>query len=314
MDDPYAVLGVARTASEDEIRRAYRKLAKKHHPDLNQGDARAEDRFKAVSTAYDLLSDAEKRRRFDAGEIDANGTERGYARRPGGGWPGAGAGSGAGSTRYQRTDSYDAFTDAGDIDDILRGMFGQGGARAGGGKAGGKGRDISYTLRADFRLAVEGGETTVTLADGRSLKVTLPVGLTDGQTIRLRGQGEKGGRGVPGDALIEVRIIPDPVLERDGSDIRMTLPISLQEAVLGGRVEVPTLVGPVMLTIPKGSNSGAVLRLKGKGVRNPTGGNRGDQYVRLAVTLPDPVDPELASFVEEWGARHLYDPRKGKIR
>jgi DnaJ-class molecular chaperone len=314
MDDPYAVLGVARTASEDEIRRAYRKLAKKHHPDLNQGDARAEDRFKAVSTAYDLLSDAEKRRRFDAGEIDANGTERGYARRPGGGWPGAGAGGSAGGTRYQRTDSYDAFTDAGDIDDILRGMFGQGGARAGGGKAGGKGRDISYTLRAEFRLAVEGGETTVTLADGRSLKVTLPVGLTDGQTIRLRGQGEKGGRGVPGDALIEVRIIPDPVLERDGNDIRMILPISLQEAVLGGRVEVPTLLGPVMLTIPKGSNSGAVLRLKGKGVRNPTGSNRGDQYVRLAVTLPDPADPELASFVEEWGARHPYDPRKGKIR
>lgn len=311
MDDPYAVLGVARTASEDEIRRAYRKLAKKHHPDLNQGDARAEERFKAVSVAYDLLSDADKRRRFDAGEIDASGTERGYSRRPGG-WPGARGGA-AGDTRYQRTDSYDAFTDAGDIDDILRGMFGQGGARAGGGKSA-KGRDISYTLRAEFRLATEGGETTVTLADGRSLKVTLPVGLTDGQTIRLRGQGEKGGRGVPGDALIEVRIIPDPVLERDGSDIRMTLPVSLQEAVLGGRVEVPTLVGPVMLSIPKGANSGAVLRLKGKGVRSATGDSRGDQYVKLAVTLPDPMDPELARFVEEWGASHPYDPRKGKVR
>jgi len=310
MDDPYAVLGVARTASEDEIRRAYRKLAKKHHPDLNQGDARAEERFKAVSTAYDLLSDAEKRRRFDAGEIDANGAERAYARRPGGGW----AGSGAGGTRYQRTDTYDAFTDAGDLDDILRGMFGQGGARAAGGRAGAKGRDISYTLRAEFRLAVEGGETTVTLADGRSLKITLPVGLTDGQTIRLRGQGEKGGRGVPGDALIEVRIMPDPVLERDGNDIRMTLPVSLQEAVLGGRVEVPTLVGPVMLTIPKGANSGAVLRLKGKGVRSATGDSRGDQYVKLAVTLPAPADPELVRFVEEWGASHPYDPRKGKIR
>ena len=310
MDDPYAVLGVPRTASEDEIRRAYRKLAKKHHPDLNQGDARAEERFKAVSTAYDLLSDAEKRRRFDAGEIDANGAERAYARRPGGGW----AGSGAGGTRYQRTDNYDAFTDAGDLDDILRGMFGQGGARAAGGRAGAKGRDISYTLRAEFRLAVEGGETTVTLADGRSLKITLPVGLTDGQTIRLRGQGEKGGRGVPGDALIEVRIMPDPVLERDGNDIRMTLPVSLQEAVLGGRVEVPTLVGPVMLTIPKGANSGAVLRLKGKGVRSATGDSRGDQYVKLAVTLPDPADPELVRFVEEWGASHPYDPRKGKIR
>ena len=193
-------------------------------------------------------------------------------------------------------------------------MLFRSGARAGGGKGAVKGRDISYTLRAEFRLAIEGGETTVTLADGRSLKVTLPVGLTDGQTIRLRGQGEKGGRGVPGDALIEVRIIPDPVLERDGADIRMTLPVSLQEAVLGGRVEVPTLLGPVMLTIPKGSNSGAVLRLKGKGVRSPTGGGRGDQYVRLAVTLPDPADPELARFVEEWGARHPYDPRKGKIR
>ncbi|WP_225770082.1 DnaJ C-terminal domain-containing protein [Inquilinus sp. Marseille-Q2685] len=307
MDDPYAVLGVPRTASEDEIRRAYRKLAKKHHPDLNHGDARAEERFKAVSSAYDLLSDAEKRRRFDAGEIDANGAERAYARRPGSsGW----AGAGTGGTRYRRTDNFDAFADAGDLDDILRGMFGQGGARAGGGK----GRDISYTLRADFRLATEGGETTVTLADGRSLKVTLPVGLTDGQTIRLRGQGERGPRGVPGDALIEVRITPDPVLERDGSDIRMTLPVSLQEAVLGGRVEVPTLLGPVMLTIPKGSNSGTVLRLKSKGVRNSTGSNRGDQYVRLAVTLPDPIDPELARFVEEWGARHPYDPRKGRIR
>ncbi|WP_026874036.1 DnaJ C-terminal domain-containing protein [Inquilinus limosus] len=307
MDDPYAVLGVPRTASDDEIRRAYRKLAKKYHPDLNRGDPGAEERFKAVSGAYDLLGDAEKRRRFDAGEIDANGAERGYARRPGGGW--AGAGTGAGGTRYQRYDNFDVFADAGDLDDILRGMFGQG-ARAGGGK----GRDISYTLRVDFRRALEGGETTVTLADGRSLKVTLPVGLTDGQTIRLRGQGEKGPRGVPGDALIEVRIIPDPVLERDGNDIRMTLPVSLQEAVLGGRVEVPTLVGPVMLTIPKGSNSGTVLRLKGKGVHSPTAGGRGDQYVRLAVTLPDPVDPELARFVEEWGSRHPYDPRRGKIR
>ncbi|MGK9235846.1 J domain-containing protein [Inquilinus limosus] len=306
MDDPYAVLGVPRTASDDEIRRAYRKLAKKYHPDLNRGDPAAEERFKAVSGAYDLLGDAEKRRRFDAGEIDANGAERGYARRPGG-W--AGAGTGAGGTRYQRYDNFDAFADAGDLDDILRGMFGQG-ARA----AGGKGRDISYTLRVDFRRALEGGETAVTLADGRSLKVTLPVGLTDGQTIRLRGQGEKGPRGVPGDALIEVRIIPDPVLERDGNDIRMTLPVSLQEAVLGGRVEVPTLVGPVMLTIPKGSNSGTVLRLKGKGVHSPTAGGRGDQYVRLAVTLPDPVDPELARFVEEWGSRHPYDPRRGKIR
>ncbi|MGK9166789.1 J domain-containing protein [Inquilinus limosus] len=306
MDDPYAVLGVPRTASDDEIRRAYRKLAKKYHPDLNRGDPGAEERFKAVSSAYDLLGDAEKRRRFDAGEIDANGAERAYARRPGGGW----AGSGAGGTRYQRYDNFDAFADAGDLDDILRGMFGQGGARAGGGK----GRDISYTLRVDFRLAVEGGETTVTLADGRSLKITLPVGLTDGQTIRLRGQGERGPRGVPGDALIEVRIIPDPVLERDGNDIRMTLPVSLQEAVLGGRVEVPTLLGPVMLTIPKGSNSGTVLRLKGKGVRSPTADGRGDQYVRLAVTLPDPIDPELARFVEDWGARHNYDPRRGKIR
>jgi DnaJ-class molecular chaperone len=310
MDDPYAVLGVSRTASEDEIRRAYRKLAKKYHPDLNQGDARAEERFKAVSGAYDLLGDAEKRRRFDAGEIDASGAERPYARH-GGGWAGAAGGAGPGGARYQRSDDFGAFTDAGDIDEILRGMFGQGG----GGRAGfAKGRDINYTLRVDFRRALEGGETTVTLADGRSLKVTLPVALTDGQTIRLRGQGEKGPRGVAGDALIEVRINPDPVLERDGNDIRMTLPVSLQEAVLGGRVEVPTLVGPVMLTIPKGSNSGSVLRLKGKGVRNPTGSSRGDQYVRLAVTLPDPTDPELARFVEEWGASHPYDPRKGKIR
>lgn len=306
MDDPYSVLGVPRTASDDEIRRAYRKLAKQYHPDLNHGDARAEERFKAVSGAYDLLSDATKRKRFDAGEIDAVGTERPAARR----WGGMGGGAGGGA-RYQRYDTHDAFADAGDLDDILRGMFGQGGARAAGG---GKGRDVTYTLKVDFRRAVEGGETTVTLADGRALKVTLPVGLTDGQTIRLRGQGEKGPRGVAGDALIEVRINPDPVLERDGNDIRMILPVSLQEAVLGGRVEVPTLLGPVMVTVPKGSNSGTVLRLKGKGVRNPTGDSRGDQYVRLAVTLPETVDPDLARFVEEWGQAHPYDPRAGKIR
>ncbi|MDR6291819.1 MULTISPECIES: DnaJ C-terminal domain-containing protein [Inquilinus] len=310
MDDPYTVLGVPRTASDDDIRRAYRKLAKKHHPDLNQGDPRAEERFKSVSTAYDLLGDAAKRKRFDAGEIDATGAERPYARRAGPG-PGMGAGMGGGGTRYQRYDNYDAFTDAGDLDDVLRGMFGQGAnARAGGGK----GRDVTYALRVEFRRAIEGGETTVTLADGRSLKVTLPVGLTDGQTIRLRGQGEKGPRGVAGDALIEVRIIPDPVLERDGNDIRMILPVSLPEAVLGGRVEVPTLLGPVVVTIPKGSNSGTVLRLKGKGVRNPTGDSRGDQYVRLAVTLPDPMDPDLARFLEEWAVAHPYDPRAGKAR
>ena len=173
MDDPYTVLGVPRTASDDDIRRAYRKLAKKHHPDLNQGDPRAEERFKSVSTAYDLLGDAAKRKRFDAGEIDATGAGRPYARRAGPG-PGMGAGMGGGGTRYQRYDNYDAFTDAGDLDDVLRGMFGQGAnARAGGGK----GRDVTYALRVEFRRAIEGGETTVTLADGRSLKVTLPVGL-----------------------------------------------------------------------------------------------------------------------------------------
>jgi DnaJ-class molecular chaperone len=307
MDDPYSVLGVPRTASDDEIRRAYRKLAKKYHPDLNQGDPRAEERFKSVSGAYDLLGDAAKRKRFDAGEISADGAERAYTRRGG-----AGMGGAAGGTRYQRYDTADAFTDPGDLDDILRGMFGQGGARGGAGAA--KGRDVTYTLKVDFRRAAEGGETTVTLADGRSLKVTLPVALTDGQTIRLRGQGEKGGRGGAGDALIEVRITPDPVLERDGNDIRMTLPVSLPEAVLGGRVEVPTLVGPVVVTIPKGSNSGTLLRLKGKGVRNPTSDSRGDQYVRLAVALPDPMDPELARVIEEWAADHPYDPRAGKIR
>lgn len=305
MDDPYSVLGVPRTASDDEIRRAYRKLAKKHHPDLNQGDSRAEDRFKSVSIAYDLLSDTEKRKRFDAGEIDAGGAERAHARRPGG------TGGRPGAARYRRYDTHDAFADAGDLDDILRGMFGQGGARTAGG---GRGRDVTYALKVDFRRAIEGGETNVTLADGRSLKVALPVGLTDGQTIRLRGQGEKGPRGVTGDALIEIHIIPDPVLERDDGDIRMTLPVSLPEAVLGGRVEVPTLLGPVMVTIPQGSNSGTVLRLKGKGVRNPTSGSRGDQYVRLAVTLPEPTDPELARFVEDWGATHPYDPRAGRVR
>jgi DnaJ-class molecular chaperone len=296
--DPYTVLGVPKGATEADIRKAFRRLAKQNHPDLKPGDKTAEERFKAISAANEFLSDADKRARYDRGEIDADGNPLmpnfgSGGRRPGGG--------------FSTGPEFDVFTDGGDINDVLAEMLGRGGRR----RRTARGEDVHYALQIDFRMAAEGGETEITLADGKALKVRLPSNLVDGQTIRLRGKGARGAAGQPaGDALIEIQIRPDPVLSRDGFDIRMDLPIGLHEAVLGGRVPVPTLTGQVILTIPKGANSGAVLRLKGKGLKDPETGQRGDQYVRLAVTLPDPVDTDLATFLESWAADHAYDARR----
>jgi DnaJ-class molecular chaperone len=297
MKDPYEALGVARTASADDIRKAYRKLAKQSHPDLHPGDKQAEARFKEISAAHDLLSDPEKRARFDRGEIDAEGQEA----PPRGAWSGA-----RGGAKYHRAET---FGDAADLDELLKEMFGRGaaGARAGEGFQA-RGPDASYAMTVSLRDAALGAEKTVTMPDGRTLNIRIPPGVADGQRLRLRGQGMPGfGGGPAGDALVEIAVEPDPRFERRGDDLYVDLPVALNEAVLGGKVPAPTLAGAVMLTVPKGSNTGAVLRVRGKGVARA--GKPGDLYVRLQVMLPESPDPELEKFLAEWSASHAYDPR-----
>jgi DnaJ-class molecular chaperone len=299
-EDPYAVLGVAKTASADEIRKAYRKLAKKLHPDLNPGDRQAEERFKKVTAAYELLSDPEKRRRFDRGEIDASGAER-----PPESFYRHYAESGSG----HRYDSRAGFADFGDLGDIFADLFGRTGMR-GGTRVRMQGADVRYQLTVDFLDAVNGAKRRLTMPDGKILDVTIPAGLQDGQTLRLKGQGQPGlGGGPPGDAYVEIRVRPHKLFERKDADIHVELPVTLAEAVLGGKVTVPTVTGPVTMTVPKGSNTGTVLRLREKGVPIGKTGKRGDQYVRLKVVLPDRPDAELEAFVREWSAKHPYDAR-----
>ncbi|HVL74302.1 MAG TPA: DnaJ C-terminal domain-containing protein [Beijerinckiaceae bacterium] len=297
-ENPYDVLGVAKTASAEEIQKAYRRLAKKHHPDLNPGDKSAEERFKTVSVAYDLLSDPDKRARFDRGEIDASGAERPQQRY-------YRDFAGAGHEAYGSDAGFADFA----ADDILSELLRRGGR---GGRAGTvrmRGRDLHFRLAVPFLDAVNGATQRVTLPDGSVLDVKVPAGAEDGQVMRLRGKGEPGlGGGPPGDALVEIRVEPHPLFVRDGDDIRIDLPVSLTEAVLGGRVEVPTPTGPVMMAIPKGSNTGRVLRLKGKGVAR--GERRGDMYATLRIVLPDGADPALEAFAEGWAAGKAHDPRR----
>jgi DnaJ-class molecular chaperone len=297
-ETPYAVLGVKPSASADEIRKAYRKLAKEFHPDLNPGKPAAEARFKTISAAYDLLSDPEKRARYDRGEIDESGAERPrysyrrYAEAPGGG-------------KYQPGGE----TDLGDLEDLFAAF---GSARRGGGGEGLKlrGGDRHYTLSVDLVEAATGGKKRLSLAPEEWLDVTIPAGLEDGQVLRLRGKGSPGfGGGPPGDALIEMHVAPHAFFRRSGDDIEIELPVSLAEAVLGARVTVPTITGPVAMTIPKGSDTGARLRLRGKGIQRK--GREGDQYVTLKIVVGASGDPELAKFIEEWSRHHRFDPRQG---
>ncbi len=298
--DPYEVLGVARDATAADIQKAYRKLAKKLHPDLNPGNAKAEEQFKEVASANDLLSDPEKRRRYDAGEIDASGAERPpqqFYRRY------AGPGPGGGDGNPYANDS--GFADLMD-EDILSSLFR--GARQRGPMPG---RDIRYHLPVDFLTAVNGGTARVGLPDGPTLDVAIPPGAHEGQILRLRGKGEPGhAGGEPGDGLVELEVQPHRFFTREGDDIHLTLPISLREAVLGGEVKVPTPAGAVSMRVPKGANSGTRMRLKGKGAARPDGG-RGDEYVTLKVVLPDTHDPELKSFVTNWTAGKAQNPRTG---
>lgn len=287
--NPYEVLGLTPAASQDEIRKAFRQLAKKHHPDLNPGDASAEERFKAASAAHELLSDPERRARFDRGEIDASGQEQAP---PGGYRTHA---EGAAGRRYGRDGGRDgpAWSED-DLAEIFGSMFSGGqGAKA-------RGRDDVYALSVAFLDAVNGATRRLTLPDGSTLDVKIPVGTEDGQTLRLRGKGRPGRNGgPPGDALITVSIEPHPIFRRAGRDIRMDLPIGLKEAVLGGRVEAATPGGAVRISIPKGSDTGAELRLRGRGVPAHGDAPAGDLFVTLQVRVGK-ADDALERFLREW--------------
>lgn len=302
VEDPYKVLGVPRTATDEEIRRTYRKLAKELHPDLNPSNqASAEERFKKVSAAYDIVGDPEKRKQYDRGEIDANGEpRRSYQRAHAGGSPFGGRAGGA------RPGDEFGFGDI--FSDLFGSMRGGRGADAGA-PFRTRGQDIRYTLEVDFLEAVNGATKRVTMPEGGVLDLTVPEGVADGQILRLRGKGGVAGRGgEPGDALIEVRVRPHPHFKRTGDDITLDLPIAIDEAVIGAKVEVPTISGRVQLTIPKGTSSGRVFRLKGKGVRNSASGNTGDQLVTVTIVLPDRIDDELSYFLSEWRLKHRYNP------
>ncbi|MEN5168103.1 DnaJ C-terminal domain-containing protein [Brevundimonas pondensis] len=296
--DPYKELGVARGASADEIKKAFRKLAKELHPDKNPGDKAAEERFKRITAAFDLLGDAEKRAKYDRGEIDADGREQ-FRAPPGGGGRSGGFGGFGGSG------GRGGFEDI-DLEELF-GAFGGGGRTAGrGGFGGGKGQDVRATLDISLEDSIAGTTRRIQFSDGRMLDVVIPKGASDGQTIRLKGQGAPGRGGQAGDALIELKIAPHPVFKRDGADLTMDLPVSVPDAVLGGKIQVPTPEGAVMMTIPKGSNSGKVLRLKGRGAY--AGGKRGDLLAKLAVTLPETPDDELIRFATEWREKRPYKP------
>jgi DnaJ-class molecular chaperone len=294
MRDPYETLGVARDADAETIKRAYRKLAKQLHPDLNPGDVKIETRFKEVSAAYDLLSDAKKRARFDRGEIDAEGMERAGAR-----------GYRAYSERAKAAGGFGGF----DAEDIME-MFTRNTKKQ---QAKKRGADLSYSISVDFIAAAVGTKRRLSLPDGRTLDIAIPPGTEEGVVLRLKGQGQPGPFGGPaGDALVEVQLEPHAFFERKGTDIHLEVPITLQEAAMGATITVPTIEGKVAVKVPPGSNSGTVLRLKGRGIPGKNGAAAGDQYATLTVVLPPRIDADLQNFLERWGPSHGYAVR-GKL-
>jgi DnaJ-class molecular chaperone len=298
MPTPYEILGVPPSASADDIKKAYRKLAKRLHPDLNPGNKKVEQQFKDVSAAYDLLSDPAKRARYDRGEIDASGAERPdrpFYRRYAEGREGA---------KYRDFGlDEDSF-----VDDLFANLFRQ---RRPERPMQMRGADVTYVAAVDFVEAAIGAKKRLTLTDGKTLDVTIPPGTEDGQTLRLKGQGMPGVGGAPaGDAYIEIKVASHPLFTRQGNDVHVELPITLPEAVLGATITAPTVDGPVSLKVPADSNTGSVLRLRGKGIVDRASGRRGDQYVRLKVVLPDKADPELRAFIEKWAQHHPYRARR----
>jgi DnaJ-class molecular chaperone len=291
MNDPYDTLGVQRTDTDAAIRAAYRKLAKRHHPDLNPGKPAEAERFKEISAAYDLLSDKDKRAKFDRGEIDADGKDiqrpfyRDFHNAPG-------------HARYRETGGFSQD----DIESFFSQAFNQGNGR----RFTSRGGDAQYTLTIGFLDAANGTVRRIALPDGRNLDVRIPPGSEDGHVLRLKGQGMAGlGGGPPGDALVEIAVAPHPLFRREGDDIIIELPVTVQEAVLGVTLEVPTIKGKVRLAIPRGSGTGTRLRLRGRGIRE------GHQFVQLHIVHPPGEEPELATFLKGWKPRQDFNPRAG---
>ncbi|WP_219894584.1 DnaJ C-terminal domain-containing protein [Aquisediminimonas profunda] len=306
MADPYTTLGVSRGASEADIKKAYRKLAKELHPDTNKGNPKATERFAEVSTAYDLLSDKDKRAQFDRGEIDEHGNPAN---------PFAGFGGQQGGFRGSSGGFQGGFGDAAaaDLGDLFEGIFGGGRSRGGGfgGFSGRsapppKGPNVAYRLAVSFEDAATLAPQRITLQDGKTIDLKLPAGVETGTQMKLSGKGQPGPGGA-GDAIVTIEVRNHRHFVRDGDNVRLDLPITLKEAVLGGPVRVPTVEGAVMLNIPKGSSSGKVLRLKGKGF-TAKGGSRGDQLVTLLIDIPAD-DASLRSFAEGW--TDTRNPRSG---
>ncbi len=298
MRDPYAVLGLSKGASAADIKKSYRRLAKKYHPDTNSADKKASEKFAEASAAYELLSDTEKRAQFDRGEIDAEGHPVFHPGAGGPYGPGAqgnpfGGGEGPGFS----------------AEDIFSSIFGNQRPGAGARTMRMKGQDRQYSLKVDFLDAVNGATRRITMPNGKTLNVKIPAGVNDGQVIRLKGQGEPGmGGGPAGDALVTIEVGTHPLFERDGKTLKLELPITLYEAVLGGKVAVPVPGGSVQLSIPAGSSGGRVLRLKGKGV-NPKGGAAGDLLVKLRIAMPPKITPELETLMKKMAQDAPYNPR-----
>jgi DnaJ-class molecular chaperone len=302
MKDPYEILGVSKTATDKEIKSAFKELARKHHPDLHPDDRKSEAIFKDVSAAYDLLKDKEKRRRYDAGEIDATGQERPQQR-----YYRDFAGAGPFSSHAEQ----DGFASNEDLEEFLARAFGGAGGQRSHQARRARGLDVSYTLPITFLEAANGATRTVKLPDGKTLKVKIPEGAEDRQTLRLKGQGMPGFNGGPsGDAYVELHIEPHRFFERKDDNIHVDIPVTLKEAMLGAKIEVPTISGKVSVTVPKGSNTGTRLRLRGKGIRNRKTGQRGNQVITLKVMLPSGDEPELADLLQEWQPRTEDKPRK----
>jgi DnaJ-class molecular chaperone len=305
MKDPYETLEIARSATDKEIKDAFKKLARKFHPDLHPGDKTAEEKFKAISAANDLLKDKETRRRFDAGEIDASGAERPQERF---------YRDFADGPAYTSHATQDGFASNEELEEFLARAF-AGGTQRSQGIYRARGRDESYVLRVGFLEVANGAVRTITLPDGKTLQVTIPEGADDRQMLRLKGQGMPGfGGGPAGDAYVELHVEPHSFFHRKDDNIHVEVPITLKEAVLGARIDVPTISGSVTMTIPKGSNTGKTLRLRDKGIRNRKVGQRGHQFITLKVVLPAGEEPELAAFLETWVPNTPDEPRKEMLK
>jgi DnaJ-class molecular chaperone len=322
MRDPYDVLGVAKSANAAEIKKAYRQLAKKFHPDRNKDDAKAKERFAEINSAYEIVGDETKKAQFDRGEIGPDGKPRftgfeGFGSGAGaGGGPGGftrgwrtGGGAPGGEQHFEFHFGNEAAGGRGGFEDILSDLFSSGGRRRAGPQPI-RGDDVVATATVPLETVAHGGSARVILPSGRTLEVKIPAGIEDGQQIRLRGQGQPGAMGgEPGDAIVTVKVAPHPYFKLDGRDLRLELPVTVYEATLGGRIPTPTLDGKVELTIPPHSNAGRVLRLRGKGLPASEGKIAGDLYVSLKIMLPEKSSSDLDARMREWRDAHPYDPR-----